>query len=161
SKSFVNSVVEDLALGIDIGGSGIKAGHVDLTNGELVSERYKIDTPQPSTPEAVAETNSDLVNSLDWAGKKIGVGFPAIIGDGVVLSAAKVAERWLDKQVGDLLHAYSGDEYLVSNDADAARLSERLYGKIYGTTGTVIMLTLGTGIGSAIFHDGVLLPRTE
>lgn len=153
--------MEDLALGIDIGGSGIKAGLVDLTNGELVSERYKIDTPQPSTPEAVAETIRDLVNSLDWSGKKIGVGFPAIIQDGVALSAANIDKGWLGKHVGDLLHAYTGHEYFVINDADAAGLSERLYGKIYGTTGTVIMLTLGTGIGSAIFHDGVLLPNTE
>lgn len=149
------------ALGIDIGGSGIKAGFVDLNTGDLVGERIKIDTPQPSTPEAVATSIRDLIKSLGWQGEKIGCGFPAIIQDGVALSAANIDKSWLGVNVEDILHQYTGHKYYVINDADAAGMAERMFGRIKNVKGTVLLLTLGTGIGSALFYDGILIPNTE
>lgn len=149
------------ALGIDIGGSGIKAGLIDLDHGVMIGDRIKVDTPQPSTPEAVAETIRDLINGLDWKGDKIGVGFPAIIQDGVSLTAANVDKGWIGTNVAALLHRYTGHLYHVINDADAAGMAERMYGRINHVRGTALMLTLGTGIGSALFYDGILIPNTE
>jgi polyphosphate glucokinase len=149
------------ALGIDIGGSGIKFGLVDIERGELVGERYKIDTPQPSTPDAVAEVIRDAIRDLNWKGDKIGVGFPAIIMDGVPLTAANIDKGWIGTNVEDLLHRYTGHKYYVINDADAAGVAERMYGRINHVKGTVLLLTLGTGIGSALFYDGILVPNTE
>lgn len=153
--------MKELALGIDIGGSGIKAGLVDIETGEIVSERYKIDTPQPSTPEAVAEVIRELIQGLSWKGSKIGCGFPAIIQDGIALTAANVDKGWINTDVQSLLKGYTGHEYYVINDADAAGLSERMFGQLRNVKGTAILLTLGTGIGSAVFYDGTLLPNTE
>jgi len=149
------------ALGIDIGGSGIKAGFVDLDTGELIGERIKIDTPQPSTPEAVAACIRDMLNDLDWDGDKIGCGFPAIIQDGVSLTAANIDKSWIGVNVEELLHQYTGHKYYVINDADAAGMAERMFGRIKNVKGTVLLLTLGTGIGSALFYDGILIPNTE
>lgn len=149
------------ALGIDIGGSGIKAGLVDLSTGTLIHERIKIDTPQPSTPEAVAACIKDLIEGLDWDGEKIGCGFPAIIQDGVALTAANIDKHWIGTDVQALLHATTGHQYTVINDADAAGVAERMFGRIKNVKGTVILLTLGTGIGSALFYDGILVPNTE
>lgn len=149
------------ALGIDIGGSGIKFGVADLVRGELITERIKCDTPQPSTPDAVAACIRDTLSTLPWKGDKVGVGFPAIIQDGVALTAANIDKAWIGVNVEELLEKYTGHKYYVINDADAAGMAERMFGKIKNTTGTVIMLTLGTGIGSALFHDGILVPNTE
>jgi len=153
--------LEAPALGIDIGGSGIKAGFVDIVKGEMIGERIKIDTPIPSTPEAVAEAIKNLIEGLDWKGDKIGCGFPAIIQDGVALTASNVDKGWIGTDVQKLLHKYTGHQYFVLNDADAAGLAERMYGRLKNEKGTVLMLTLGTGIGSALFYDGVLVPNTE
>lgn len=149
------------ALGIDIGGSGIKAGLIDLEQGLMISERFKIDTPQPSTPDNVASAIRDLIASLDWKGDKIGVGFPAIIQDGFSLTAANIDKAWIGTNVEEILHRYTGHTYYVINDADAAGMAERMYGRINHVKGTVLMLTLGTGIGSALFYDGILIPNTE
>ena len=149
------------AFGIDIGGSGIKAGVVHIETGTLVGERIKIDTPQPSTPDAVASTIRDLLDHVAWNGDKVGCGFPAIIQDGVAKTAANVDKSWIGVNVEDLLHQYTGHKYYVINDADAAGLAERMFGQIRNTKGTVLLLTLGTGIGSALFHDGILIPNTE
>lgn len=149
------------ALGIDIGGSGIKFGLVDLDSGLLIGDRYKVDTPQPSTPDAVAACIRDAIRELDWHGDKIGVGFPAIIMDGVSLTAANIDKGWIGTNVQDLLHQYTGHQYYVINDADAAGVAERMYGRINHVKGTVLLLTLGTGIGSALFYDGILIPNTE
>lgn len=154
-------VSEKHALGIDIGGSGIKFGVVDLETGNLIGERYKIDTPQPSTPEAVAEAIRDALPEIDWKGDKIGVGFPSIIVDGVALTAANIDKAWIGTNVEELLQKVTGHKYFVINDADAAGLAERLYGRINHVKGTALLLTLGTGIGSALFYDGVLVPNTE
>ena len=149
------------ALGIDIGGSGIKAGLIDLEKGVMISERFKIDTPQPSTPEAVAYAIRDMINDLNWKGDKIGVGFPAIIQDGFALTAANIDKSWIGTNVEELLHQVTGHTYYVINDADAAGIAERMYGTINHIKGTALMLTLGTGIGSALFYDGILIPNTE
>jgi polyphosphate glucokinase len=153
--------VSSPALGIDIGGSGIKAGFVNLETGQLIGERIKIDTPQPSTPDAVAATLKELIDSLDWKGEKIGVGFPSTMHDGVSLIAANIDKGWINMNVVELFHRYTGHEYHIINDADAAGLAERMFGKIRDVRGTVVMLTIGTGIGSALFYDGVLIPNSE
>jgi polyphosphate glucokinase len=153
--------LETPALGIDIGGSGIKAGLVDTVNGQLIGERIKIDTPIPSTPDAVATAVRDLIATTGWKGNKIGCGFPAVIQDGVSLTASNIDKGWIDLNVEELLHRYTGHTWSVINDADAAGLAERMYGRIKNERGTVLMLTLGTGIGSALFYDGILIPNTE
>lgn len=149
------------ALGIDIGGSGIKFGLIDMEKGEMIGDRLKIDTPQPSTPDAVAAAIRDAILQLNWKGDKIGVGFPAIIVDGVSLTAANIDKAWIGTNVEELLHSYTGHKYYVINDADAAGVAERMYGRINHIKGTVLLLTLGTGIGSALFYDGILIPNTE
>jgi polyphosphate glucokinase len=153
--------VKTPALGIDIGGSGIKAGLVDLDTGSLIAERIKIDTPQPSTPDAVGEVIRDLISGLDWKGDRLGVGFPAISQDGVALTAANIDKSWIGTNVEELLSSLTGLSCSVINDADAAGVAERMYGRINHVTGTVLLLTLGTGIGSALFYDGILIPNTE
>ena len=153
--------MKTIALGIDIGGSGIKAGLVDLETGSLIADRIKIDTPQPSTPDAVAACIRDMISGLDWKGEKIGCGFPAISQDGIALTAANIHKDWIGVNVEELLHSYTGHKYSVINDADAAGIAERMFGRINHVKGTVLMLTLGTGIGSALFYDGILIPNTE
>ncbi len=153
--------MSNIALGIDIGGSGIKFGLVDILTGEMIAERMKIDTPQPSTPDAVAAAIRDALSDIDWKGDKIGVGFPAIIMDGVSLTAANIDKAWIGVNVEELLQKYTGHKYYVINDADAAGVAERMYGRINHVKGTVLLLTLGTGIGSALFYDGILVPNTE
>jgi polyphosphate glucokinase len=149
------------ALGFDIGGSGIKAGLVDLETGVLIGERIKYDTPQPSTPENIATCIREMLQGIEWKGDRIGCGFPAIIQDGVALSAANIDKSWIGINVESLLHAYTGYKCTVINDADAAGLAERMFGRINNVKGTVLLLTLGTGIGSALFYDGILIPNTE
>ena len=134
---------------------------VDILTGEMIAERMKIDTPQPSTPDAVAAAIRDALSDIDWKGDKIGVGFPAIIMDGVSLTAANIDKAWIGVNVEELLQKYTGHKYYVINDADAAGVAERMYGRINHVKGTVLLLTLGTGIGSALFYDGILVPNTE
>jgi len=148
-------------LGIDIGGSGIKAGFVDIESGDLIGERIKIDTPLPSTPDAVAAAIREMINGLDWKGSKIGCGFPAIIQDGVALTAANIDKSWIGVNVEEILQSYTGHQYYVINDADAAGMAERMFGRLRNIKGTTLLLTLGTGIGSALFYDGILIPNTE
>ena len=112
----------------------------------------KIDTPKPSTPDAVAAAIRDAILQLNWKGDKIGVGFPAIIVDGVSLSAANIDKAWIGTNVEELLHSYTGHKYYVINDADAAGVAERMYGRINHIKGTVLLLTLGTGIGLSLIH---------
>ncbi len=148
------------ALGIDIGGSGIKGAIVDVDTGELQSERLRITTPTPSTPEAVAAAVAELVKQLDWHGP-IGCGFPAIIRAGVAKSAANIDPSWIDIDVAQILQETTGCPCLVINDADAAGLAEMRFGSGKGRTGAVIIITIGTGLGSAFFIDGKLYPNTE
>lgn len=148
------------AFGIDIGGSGIKGGLVDLTSGTLLTDRERIPTPDPSTPKAVAKLVGQLVDDQKWAGP-VGATFPAIIMHGVARSAANVDESWIGTDVDAEFTEATGRDVVVLNDADAAGLAEVRYGAAKGVRGVVILLTFGTGIGSGLFIDGTLVPNTE
>lgn len=147
-------------IGIDVGGSGIKGNVVDLDLGEPVGDRFKVDTPQPSTPEAVAETVAAIVDHFDIPGP-IGCTFPAVISAGVALSAANVDQSWVGTDVRAVFSQVTGRAVAVVNDADAAGLAEMEYGAGRNRDGVVICLTFGTGIGSAVFTHRVLVPNTE
>jgi polyphosphate glucokinase len=147
-------------LGIDIGGTGIKGAPVNVETGEFAAERFRLETPQPSTPEAVAETVAELARQFKWKGP-IGCTFPAIVKNGVAHSAANVDQGWIGADAHRLFQHTTGCPVLVMNDADAAGIAEMQFGAGRHKMGTVIMITLGTGIGSAIFLDGHLLPNTE
>ncbi len=147
-------------LGIDIGGSGIKAAPVNLETGEFAADRKRIKTPQPSKPQAVAEVVGELVKHFDYSGP-IGCTFPAIVHHGIIKTAANVDDDWIGTDAHALFHEVTGSPIRVLNDADAAGVAEMEIGAGKGQNGVVILLTLGTGIGSAIFVDGQLLPNTE
>lgn len=148
-------------LGIDIGGSGIKGNLVDPFTGNLEAERYKLDTPQPSTPDAVAEAVASMIAHFDYRGP-VGCTFPAIVRRGVALSAANVDESWIGTNAEHVFEARSkGSQFTMLNDADAAGVAEMEFGAGSGRDGVVIMVTFGTGIGSGFFMDGVLVPNTE
>jgi polyphosphate glucokinase len=147
-------------LGIDIGGSGIKGAPVDLSTGAFTRERFRIDTPQPSRPKAVAAVLAEIVDHFAWDGP-VGVTYPGVVIDGVALSAANVSKRWIGLDAASLIAKATGREITLLNDADAAGIAEMRLGAGRGRRGTVVLLTLGTGIGSALFTDGVLVPNTE
>ena len=151
-----------IGFGIDIGGSGIKGAPVDLATGAFTAERLRIPTPQPSTPAAVAETVARLVAPFDLApGTPLGVTFPAVIQHGVARTAANVDDAWIGTDVSAVLGAATGRRVLTVNDADAAGYAETVYGAARGRAGTVLVVTLGTGIGSCLVVDGTLVPNTE
>ena len=147
-------------LGIDIGGSGIKGAPVDTDTGELLTERYRIPTPQPSIPNDVGDVVAQIAHEFEWKGP-IGCTFPAIIKDGVAFSAANVDKSWIGTNGQKLFRKKTGCPTLLINDADAAGIAEMEFGAGKGEMGVVIMLTLGTGIGSALFLNGALVPNTE
>jgi polyphosphate glucokinase len=147
-------------LGIDVGGSGIKGAPVDTKAGKLLSERLRIKTPERAAPKPVGEVVTQIANSFDWK-SKIGIGFPAPIKGGVAMMAANVSDKWVGVNADELFTKMTGCDCTMINDADAAGLAEMAFGAGRGHLGTVIMLTLGTGIGCAIFHRGRLLPNTE
>ena len=147
-------------LGIDVGGSGIKGAPVDITTGELVAERYRIKTPKGAKPKPVAETVAKIASYFEWNGP-IGIGFPAPIRGGVAMMAANISEQWVGVNADELFSKATDCPCTTLNDADAAGLAEMELGAGRGQPGTVIVLTLGTGIGTAIFHEGWLLPNTE
>jgi polyphosphate glucokinase len=149
------------AFGIDVGGSGIKGGIVDLDTGLLVGERYKLLTPQPATPKAVAKTIAEVVNQFHWTGP-VGVTYPGVVTHGVVRTAANVDKAWIGTNAAEVIgDKLDGRPVTVLNDADAAGLAEERYGAGKDNTGLVILLTFGTGIGSAVIHNGKLIPNTE
>jgi polyphosphate glucokinase len=147
-------------LGVDIGGSGIKAAPVDVSAGALTRERIKVLTPQPAKPKVVAEAVRGLVGQFGWSGKA-GITFPGVVTDGVIRTAANLDPAWIGVNARDLFGSATGLEVQVLNDADAAGLAEMRFGAGVGQQGTVVMLTFGTGIGSALFFGGVLVPNTE
>jgi polyphosphate glucokinase len=147
-------------LGIDIGGSGIKGAPVDIKKGVLAADRYRIPTPQPSTPDAVGNTVAKVARHFDWKGP-VGCTFPAVVKEGRVFSAANVDESWIGVDGAKLLRKKTGCPVVLINDADAAGMAEMRFGAGRGRKGVVFLLTLGTGIGSALFVDGVLVPNTE
>lgn len=150
----------DILLGIDIGGTGIKGAPVDTATGRLAGERTRIATPQPATPAAVAEVVAEIA-AAHAGGGAIGVTFPAVVRDGVVASAANVDPSWIGTDAVALLEARLERPVVVLNDADAAGIAEMTYGAGRGRGGVVVMVTFGTGIGSALFLDGRLVPNTE
>ena len=153
--------MNDKILGVDIGGTGIKGAIVDMKTGKLLTERKKFATPVPSTPEAVCETIGKLIEALDYDGELIGCGFPAIVKDGVALTAANVDDSWIGVNIEKVLSKSCNKTVKVLNDADAAGLAEIAYGAAKGEMGTVILITIGTGIGSAMFTNGHLVHNSE
>jgi polyphosphate glucokinase len=147
-------------LGIDIGGTGIKTAPVDVTAGTLTAERQKLDTPRPAKPDAVAEVVQELVHSFGWT-SQVGITFPGVVADGSIRTAANLDEEWIGVNARELFGRATGQDVTVVNDADAAGLAEMRFGAGVGQRGTVLMLTFGTGIGSALFIDGTLVPNTE
>lgn len=153
--------VQRRGFGVDVGGSGIKGGIVDLDTGLLVGERFKLDTPQPSTPEAVTKTVAAVVAEFGWTGS-VGVTYPGVVTEGIVRTAANVDKGWIGVNAAEVIGtALGGRSVRVLNDADAAGLAEEHYGAGKDNSGVVVLLTFGTGIGSAVIHNGVLLPNTE
>ncbi len=148
------------ALGIDVGGSGIKGAPVDVKTGKLLGERLRIKTPKKAEPQPIAEVVAEIARAFDWKGP-IGIGFPAPIKGGVAMMAANVSDKWVGTNADELFTKVTGCDCTLINDADAAGLAEMKFGAGKGHPGTVIMITLGTGIGTAIFHNGHLLPNTE
>ena len=147
--------------GVDVGGSGVKGGIVDLDTGLLIGERFKLLTPQPSTPAAIAKTVAEVVAHFGWTGP-LGVTYPGVVVNGVVQTAANVDKSWIGTDADDVISAAVGGlPVTVLNDADAAGLAENRYGAGRDKSGVIVLLTFGTGIGSAVIHDGVLLPNTE
>jgi len=152
---------QHLSFGVDVGGSGVKGGIVDLDTGLLVGDRYKVLTPQPSTPAAIAKTVAEVVKHFDWTGP-LGVTYPGVVVNGVVQTAANVDKSWIGTDADDVISAAVGGQTVtVLNDADAAGLAEEHYGAGRDKSGVIVLLTFGTGIGSAVIHNGVLLPNTE
>lgn len=147
-------------LGIDIGGSGIKGALVDVEKGEFEGERLRIATPQPSSPEAVADVVATITQQFAWDGP-IGCTFPAVIKHGVAWSAANVDKAWIGTNGQELFEQETGCPVVLLNDADAAGIAEMRFGAGRGRDGVVMLLTFGTGIGSAMFLDGALVPNTE
>jgi polyphosphate glucokinase len=149
-----------IVLGIDIGGSGIKGAPVDTQLGTLTEPRHRIPTPQPATPDAVAKTVAAVARHFRWTGP-IGCGLPSAIQRGIVRTAANISDQWLGLEPQQIFHAATGREVTVINDADAAGYAEMHFGAGRGRSGVVILVTFGTGIGSAVFVNGHLLPNTE
>lgn len=148
-------------LGIDIGGSGIKGAPVNTRTGEMLAERFRIPTPEPSIPSAMAKVLGEVSRHFDWKGP-IGSGFPSVVRQGVILTAANIDQSWIGTDAATIFSEETGCPVTVINDADAAGMAEMRFGagKDYHK-GTVLLITLGTGIGTAIFTDGHLLRNTE
>ncbi len=147
-------------LGIDIGGTGIKAAVVDTKTGELLSERHRIDTPKPATPEAVVKVIKQMITHFKWT-KAVGCSFPTTIVDGKCIHSGNLSEKWLDVKVDKLFKKECKIPFYVSNDADLAGLAEVSLGAGKNEKGVIIVITIGTGIGSGLFYKGKLIPNLE
>ncbi|HEX9090207.1 MAG TPA: ROK family protein [Anaerolineales bacterium] len=147
-------------LGIDIGGSGIKGAPVDVENGLLLADRYRLPTPNGAKPGPVAEVVAEVARQFDWHAP-IGCGFPAVIRDGIAETAANINQKWIGTNVSQLFTEATECPVYVVNDADAAGLAEVTFGAGKGVRGVILMITIGTGLGSALFIDGKLVPNTE
>ena len=147
-------------LGIDIGGSGIKGALVDIGKGDLHTDRHRISTPSPATPEKVGDVVKQIVDHFDYTGV-VGITFPAVVRNGITFTAANVDDAWIGFHAREHFQDVLGLEVTVLNDADAAGVAEIAFGAGRGIDGTIFVLTFGTGIGSAVFVNGELLPNTE
>lgn len=152
-----------VSVGVDIGGTGIKAALVDVKAGELVGERLRVETPPGGRPEDIAEVVRNLIETLDPKGvaKSVGICFPAVVQHGVTLSAANVSKEWINLDADKLFTKVVGREVYLINDADAAGVAEMKFGAGRKESGLAILTTLGTGIGTALFINGELVPNTE
>jgi len=148
------------ALGLDIGGTGIKGAPVDTESGQLLAARFRLHTPHPATPPAVAKTVAEVAAHFGWQGP-IGCGFPAVIRGGIAHTAANVDADWVGTDARTLFEQATGCRCAIANDADVAGLAEMRFGAGQGRDGVVLVVTLGTGIGSALFASGQLVPNTE
>src|SRR6201998_3895680 len=161
STDAVSGTPQRRGFGVDVGGSGIKGGIVDVDTGLLIGERIKVFTPQPATPSAVAKGIAEVVNGFGWTGP-LGVTYPGVVTHGVVQTAANVDKSWIGTNARDVISAeLGGQDVTILNDADAAGLAEARYGAGKDKSGLVVLLTFGTGIGSAGLHNGTLLPHTR
>jgi polyphosphate glucokinase len=147
-------------LGIDIGGSGIKGAPVDVDKGVMLTDRYRIRTPQPAKPQAVAAKVAKIAKHFDWD-SPIGCGFPAVVRQGITRTAANIHDKWIGTNAAKLFSESTGCPVKVINDADAAGLAEMAFGAGQGRGGVVLVVTIGTGLGTSLFTNGVLLPNTE
>jgi polyphosphate glucokinase len=151
---------QEVILGIDVGATGLKGGLIDISTGKLIGDRFRIKTPKPSTPKAIADTFVAIANHFQWKGD-IGCGFPSVLRNGIAKTAANIEKEWIGVNVDTLLSEATGCKVHSINDADAAGIAELYFGAADGQQGLTVMLTLGTGIGSAMFMDGVLIPNSE
>jgi polyphosphate glucokinase len=147
-------------LGIDIGGSGIKGAPVDTESGTLLASRYRLPTPSPAKPRPVAETVAQVAKHFNWKGA-LGIGFPGVVRKGVTLTAANIHEDWEGLNAAKFIEKITGRKTCIINDADAAGLAEMAFGAGKGRQGVVMLVTIGTGLGTALFTDGHLLPNCE
>lgn len=148
-------------LGVDVGGTGIKVGRVDLEAGTLIGERTYVHTPQPATPDAVAATIAGVVADMEWTGP-VGIAVPTVIHRGIAQIAHNIDTSWIGTDVEDLFAQHlPNNPAVLLNDADAAGITEAYYGSAKGASGLTLLLTLGTGIGSALLFDGRLIPNSE
>ena len=149
-------------LGIDVGATGIKGGLVNVKKGEMITERFRFDTPSPATPKAMAKTVQRLVDELEYEGL-IGVGFPAVVNRGVAKSAANIDKSWVNTSITEVFGKQIGSKIYALNDADAAGIASMHFGtgRALKEDGVVLMITIGTGLGSALFLDGELVPNME
>ncbi|HRI27520.1 MAG TPA: ROK family protein [Chitinophagales bacterium] len=147
-------------LGIDIGGTGIKGAVVDITTGEMISARFRVATPKPATPEALAKVVQEVADNFHWTGK-IGCGFPGVVQHGKVLTAANLDKSCVGVQFDKLFAKATGCPTNLLNDADAAGIAEMQFGNGKNTAGVVVIVTVGTGLGTALFINGQLVPNTE
>ena len=147
-------------LGIDIGGSGIKAAPVNPIDGTLVEDRLLIATPHPATPDAIADRVKKIIDHFDWTGQ-VGCGLPAVVRNGIACTAANINPAWIGTNVVELFSTKTGRDFTVLNDADAAGLAEMHYGAGNKASGTTLVVTAGTGLGTALFRDNTLVPNTE
>lgn len=155
-------IVPTLAFGIDIGGSGMKGAPVDLTTGKFAASKLRIPTPETRSPSEMIEVVGQLIDHFDVPGDlPVGVTFPGIIRQGVIGSAANLDKSWVGLELARLVADRTGHHTTIVNDADAAGFAEVGFGAARGRLGTVLVLTLGTGIGSALIHNGILVPNTE
>ena len=153
--------MQRLALGIDVGGTNTKGAIVDVDAGILISDKVKIQTPHGARKEGINEVVKSISESLDWNSGPIGIGFPSIIRDNMCCSATNISDEWLDTDLAEHFGTLLGNPVKCLNDADAAGIAEVNFGANGAKDGTVILLTIGTGIGSALFLDGKLIPNTE
>ena len=152
--------MENLFLGIDVGASAIKGALVNVQTGEMATPRFRVEMPQPSTPENAAKALAGIVEHFKYTGK-IGIGFPSVVKNGVAMTAANLDKTWIGANIETVMKAATGCDVIALNDADAAGMAEMRYGKGKGKRGTVVFITIGTGLGSAVFTDGHLLKNTE